>query len=332
MKIYLGMKPGYKNANYIFPFSKNIVSFFDEKKIDYTFNPLTKVDIALCIQWEPSLKIVKILKMRGAKIVHRLDGRAKSLIKIYDKDEENRKINNLADWTVFQSSYVKEHTSKSIKTIFGVESPICNNLEKSSIIYNGVNRNIFNEKGETIKLKGKYNILHVSFTAGTRKGVRYVINMAGLLRKNPDFHFYLIGRQKQDILDGHLLKKFSNITTLDVIYDQELLAKYMRSGHVLLFPSKNDYCPNTALEAMSCGLPIIYHDSGGTPELICGDNHKAGIAYMKKNPIYPLYTIIENYNEFKDNAINNIKERFTLDIMGNNYLNLFKSLLSKKPV
>jgi len=30
----------------------------------------------------------------------------------------------------------------------------------------------------------------------------------------------------------------------------------------------NDVCPSTVIEAMACGLPIVYSASGGTPELV----------------------------------------------------------------
>ena len=40
-----------------------------------------------------------------------------------------------------------------------------------------------------------------------------------------------------------------------------------KSSDVFLHPSENDNCPNVVLEAMSSGLPIIYHNSGGTPEI-----------------------------------------------------------------
>ena len=45
---------------------------------------------------------------------------------------------------------------------------------------------------------------------------------------------------------------------------------------MLLHTQYNDSCPRLVIEAMSCGLPIVYSASGGTSELV-GDNAGIGI-------------------------------------------------------
>jgi glycosyltransferase involved in cell wall biosynthesis len=41
-----------------------------------------------------------------------------------------------------------------------------------------------------------------------------------------------------------------------------------RRGDVLLHTKYNDPCPTVVLEAIASGLPVVYSDSGGTPELV----------------------------------------------------------------
>jgi glycosyltransferase involved in cell wall biosynthesis len=59
-------------------------------------------------------------------------------------------------------------------------------------------------------------------------------------------------------------------------YTQRDAPAVLRRGDVLLHTKVNDPCPTVVLEAMACGLPVVYSASGGTPELV-GDDAGAGI-------------------------------------------------------
>ncbi len=329
MKVFISKSDGFTDASYVFPFVRALLTYLRRERIEVTARPNTGETIALGVQWDPPLDIVRNLTQRRIPFIHRLDGRARSVVKVYDKDDENRQINRLASWTIFQSEYVRQHTTKPVETIFGPEAPICTRPDRGSIIYNGVDRAIFREDGPRERLKGEFTILHIAFTHGIRKGVGDLINIATLLRDNPRIHFYTIGRQTDDIIHGHLLASLPNVTHLGVIVDRERMATLMRSAHALFFPSRDDYCPNTVLEAMSCGLPVWYHPSGGTPELVRTNDLVAGVPMMEQNPIYPLHALREHDAELSRRAVEMIEQRFTLEHMGRAYLELFRSLVEE---
>jgi glycosyltransferase involved in cell wall biosynthesis len=61
-------------------------------------------------------------------------------------------------------------------------------------------------------------------------------------------------------------------------YTQAEAPDVFRRAHVLLHTKVNDPCPTTVLEAMACGLPVVYAASGGTVELV-GDEAGIGVPH-----------------------------------------------------
>jgi glycosyltransferase involved in cell wall biosynthesis len=54
-------------------------------------------------------------------------------------------------------------------------------------------------------------------------------------------------------------------------YTQAQAPELIRRADLLVHPKYNDPCPTAVLEAMACGLPVVYSASGGTPELVGPD-------------------------------------------------------------
>lgn len=59
-------------------------------------------------------------------------------------------------------------------------------------------------------------------------------------------------------------------------YRQVDAPSIFQSAHLLLHTQYNDSCPGVVLEAMACGLPVVYSRSGGVAELV-GDDAGIGV-------------------------------------------------------
>jgi glycosyltransferase involved in cell wall biosynthesis len=61
-------------------------------------------------------------------------------------------------------------------------------------------------------------------------------------------------------------------------YSQDEAPHLLRRAHLLLHTKVNDPCPSAVIEAMACGLPVVYPRSGGTVELV-GDEAGIGVPH-----------------------------------------------------
>lgn len=51
-------------------------------------------------------------------------------------------------------------------------------------------------------------------------------------------------------------------------YSQEDAPSILQKAHILLHTTVNDACPGLLVEALACGVPVVYSATGGVPELV----------------------------------------------------------------
>ncbi len=102
--------------------------------------------------------------------------------------------------------------------------------------------------------------------------------LAAVLPAHPDATLLVTGRLvgKADALIDELgLRRHVELLGG---YSQRDAPAVFRRAHLLLHTKVNDPCPSLVLEAMACGLPVVYPASGGVVELV-GDEAGVGVPH-----------------------------------------------------
>jgi glycosyltransferase involved in cell wall biosynthesis len=185
----------------------------------------------------------------NSRMVHRVDGPI-GVYRGFDDGSDRRiaEINaELADATVFQSRYSLE---KHAELGLDLESPV--------VIPNAVDPEIFHPPEHREPLAGRaVRLIASSWSDNRRKGAETLV----WLDRNLDWSRYEL------TFVGRAPERFERIRVVGPV-DSHGVAELLRAHDVYLAPSRDDPCSNALLEALACGLPAVYLESGGHPELV----------------------------------------------------------------
>ena len=88
---------------------------------------------------------------------------------------------------------------------------------------------------------------------------------------------------------------------VDPIGDNSLLSKLISENNIYLTASEEEAGANHVLEALACGLPIVYHNKGGSIVDYCEDY---GVEYDSFESMFnALDQVVENYEDYKTKVL-----------------------------
>lgn len=215
------------------------------------------------------------LQRDGCRMVHRVDGPMQSY-RGFDNGSDDRvaQINaEMADATIFQSRYsLQQHMA------LGFE------LRDPHVILNVPDPTIFHPQGRlSFDPKRKIRLISVSWSDNPNKGAPIYEAIAQQLDWDR-FEYTFVGNAPV---------AFEQIHAVPPVTSMEL-AKLLREHDIYITASKNDPCSNSLLEALACGLPALYLDSGGHPEIV----GNAGFAFLDaEEAVAKLDELVKNYVE-----------------------------------
>lgn len=297
MRIYLSIKPrliGGGSNTFSWNFKRQA------KKVGHRIvTHIRKADYAIIIAHLASEAELIAARQRGCRIVHRLDEyfeKKESAVR-REKHQQIIDLNRYTDVTVFQSRYVYNN-------VYPVLQP-----QNCCIIHNGGDpRKFYPAPGP-----GRY-IGHVTWGVDTKKRLDL---LHAFICANPAKRFLLVGRHRESQYDFNL----PNVKLVGKVRRWRLPG-FFRQMKYLYFPSENDPCPNTVVEAILSGVPVCYNRTGGAIELVTGRGNETGPAVKDSSAAadtvgicgYPLERVEEmesDYSRLRQNCLKRMDLHFS---------------------
>jgi glycosyltransferase involved in cell wall biosynthesis len=202
----------------------------------------------------------------------------------------------------------------------------------SFVVHNGVDLSLFTPDGPHERPTEHLRLLMVegSLQGGYEVGLESALGLAGRLSESFPVELEVVGRISTDM--QKIMQRKSRIPIRWAgIMSNEQIPWVDRSAHLLYSADLNAACPNSVLEALACGLPVVAFATGALPELVTGDSGQVipygGNPWKLDRPDIPALAqaaaeIFRDLRHFGQAARQRAEEAFGLDKMMDGYLNV----------
>ncbi len=226
-----------------------------------------------------------------------------------EMDKVLEEANRAADHTVFVSEWLRDHHAARW---FDAAKP-------HSVILNGADPAIFHPLGARPWAPGEpMRFVTHHWSDNKSKGFDVYAEMDNLIAegKLKDVELWIVGRWPQQIT-WRAAKTFGPCSG-------HALAAVLRQAHVCVTASRYEPGAMHPVEAMQCGLPLLYHpETGGTVEL----GRKFGVC-MDGDLVAAVDQMKENYGPLRDRVL---REAPSGDLMCAQYRRVVQALLCSRP-
>lgn len=305
--------------------------------IDATHKLEDNADAVLVIAGTRFILDLGRLRRRGIRIVQRLDGvnwvhRVKwsgvryTVRATYGNAMLSLIRNRFADRVIYQSEFIRRWW----QDWYGVANA------PATVIHNGIDLHAYTQNGDHDRPTDRYRILLLegSLARGLNSGLFHAVEIAKKLSSKYPLEVVVAGtvdEATQNKINSVLsVSSGANfpIKFLGTVPRSEI-PKLARSSHLMFCAEVNPPCPNSVIEALACGLPVIGFDTGSLKELVGED---AGVIVPYGADPWKLETpdiatlassaerVLENQDPFRAAARRRAEEKFGLDAMVESYL------------
>ncbi|TAE70811.1 MAG: glycosyltransferase [Bacteroidetes bacterium] len=172
-----------------------------------------------------------------------------------------------------------------------------------------------------------------------KKIVLFVADAIGDVRKG--LHYLLEALEKVESKDMILVTTGQGeVKNIDLIHyelgffsDDAQIALAYNCADIFVIPSLEDNLPNTVLESMACGTPIIGFEVGGVKDMIQNEENGYLIETKNSDELAEKITYLLKNNSLRKQMARNARkiaeDYYQLDIQAKKYINLYQNILKK---
>lgn len=331
----IGITPRVQGVSGMVSFHRRLADGLAQRGIALTQDLSERaLDAVLVIGGTRNLAALWRLRRRGIPVVQRLDGmnwihrrRRTGLRHFLRAEYSNWNLalirSFLANRIVYQSHFAQRWWER----VYGPTRQPCR------VIYNGVDLTVFSPYGEGERPTDRHRVLIVegSFGGGYDLGLAWGVGLVeGLQAMGFPVELVVAGKVSPELRLEWQYRSPIRLHFTDVVPQAEIPA-LDRSAHILFAADINAACPNSVIEALACGLPVVALDTGALAELVQGD---AGVVVpyggdpWKLDPpnlnglVQGAAEILRNQGRFRQGARRRAEAMFGLDRMVTGYLEI----------
>lgn len=210
------------------------------------------------------------------------------------------------------------------------ESPLLRRFPVT-VIPNGLDPSVFEPCDNLGAVRQQYDtsksarvVLFVAqSTANRRKGFDLLRDALGTLSPS-NTTFWSVGSSAPDVPHTVDHRHLGHVDT------DTRLARIYSASDLFVLPSRQDNLPNTVLESMACGTPVVAFDVGGIPDMVrpneTGWLAKAGDVQSLKAKIEQALQDSEQREQMGAQCREVVLNEYTLERQAQNYRELYESI------